>query len=206
MTNFTLTQFTLRIAYASGSLANLQSHIRTYFIFCPASEHPRFKTSIAHICNFLVSLGWTLSFGTIRNYLSSLQVFHKLHNIPVNLCKDFHIMLTLHGLKRRLREQQPAAKLPITLQILLQLYMMTNFSSLHECIFWTASLLALFTFFRKSNLFSSSMATFNPLCNLTRENITIFPSFTLVTVNWTKTLQYQERTLTVPTLRIPGSP
>ena len=50
------------------------------------------------------------------------------------------------------------------------------------------------------------MAAFDPLCNLTREDITIFPSFALVTVNWTKTLQYQERILTVPIPRIPGSP
>ena len=54
-------------------------------------------------------------------------------------------------------------------------------------------------------MFPSSKATFDPLRNLTREDITIFPSFALVTVNWTKTLQYQGRIPTAPIPRIPGS-
>ena len=69
---------------------------QTYFIFCLASGHPCLTISTAHICMFLVFLGWTPVFGTIQNYLSSLQVFYKL-----DLRQDFHIMLTLRGLKCR---------------------------------------------------------------------------------------------------------
>ena len=70
---------------------------------------------------------------------------------------------------------------------------------------WAAALVAFFTFFHKSNLFPVSTAAFNPQCNLTQSDVQICSSFTLVTVTWTKTIQFQQRQLTVPIPLIPGS-
>lgn len=193
-----------RSAYAPGSLANLRSHLRSYFMFCIASGHSHLECSIDHICNFLVFLSRTLSFVTIRNYLSSLRIFFELHGINVDLPKDFYIALTLRGIKR-LHGSQTVSKLPITPDILIQMHRTINFASITDRIFWTAALFAFFTFFRKSNLFPSSAKSFDPLRNLTRQDISIFPSFALVTVHWSKTLQFQERKLSVPIPRVPGS-
>ena len=66
-------------------------------------------------------------------------------------------------------------------------------------------MLAFFTFFWKSNLFPSSATHFDPQRNLTRSDIQLFPSFGLVSVTRTKTLQYKERTLSIPIPRIPHS-
>ena len=194
-----------RSAYAPGSLANLRSHLRAYFLFCIAAGHPHLEFSVDHICKFLVFLSRSLSFVTIRNYLSSLRIFFELHGINVDLPKDFYIALTLRGIKR-LHGCQSVAKLPITPDILIRIYKSIDFSSITERIFWTAALFAFFTFFRKSNLFPSSAKSFDPLRNLTRQDVGIFPSFALVNVHWSKTLQFRERKLSVPIPRIPGSP
>ena len=89
-----------RSAYAPGSLANLRSHLRSYFIFCLAAGHPHLEFSVDHICKFLLFLSRTLSFVTIRNHLSSLRIFFELHGIAVDLPKDLYIALTLCGIKR----------------------------------------------------------------------------------------------------------
>ena len=73
-------------------------------------------------------------------------------------------------------------------------------------LFWTAALVAFFTFFRKSNLFISSATAFDPARNLTRNDVQILQSFALITVNWTKTNQNKERLLSIPIPCIPNSP
>ena len=83
---------------------------------------------------------------------------------------------------------------------------MIDFSNSLDLVFWTAALIAFLTFFRKSNLFPSSPSTFDPVRNLTRHDVQTFQSFALITVNWTKTIQFQERGLIIPIPRISNSP
>ena len=191
-------------AYAPGSLQNLHSHVRSYHIFCAATACHYLPVSISHICNYLVFLSRTVSFATIKNHLSSLHLFYQLHNIPTDFPKDFWISLTLRGIKPIIGNTQ-SSKLPITPSILNRIYTTVDLSSSLDGAFWTACLLAFFTFFRKSNLFPSSATHFDPQRNLTRCDIQLFPSFRLVSITWTKTLQYKEHILSIPIARIPHS-
>ena len=120
-----------------------------------------------------------MSYGTIRNYVSSLRIFYELHPIHVDLFHDFYISLTLRGIKR-LHGYSPQAKLPITPQILTKLHSTIDVSSAMDLLFWAACLLAFFTFFRKSNLFLSSPSTLNPVRNLTRNDFQILSLFALM--------------------------
>ena len=148
-------------AYAPGSLQNLRSHVHSYLIFCAATACHYLPVSISHICNYLVFLSRTVSYATIKNHLSSLHLFHQLHNIPTDFPKDFWISRTLCGIKRIIGNTQ-SSKLPITPSILNRIYTTVDFSSSLDCVFWTACLLAFFTFFWKSNLFPSSATHFDP--------------------------------------------
>ena len=198
------TVHTQQTAYATGTLNNIRSHLRSYILFSLATGHPYLSLSIPHLCDYLVFLSHSLSYGTIRNYISSLRIFFELHHIHVDLFHGFYISLTLRGIKC-LHGSSPSAKLPITPQLLVKLHSTINFASTLELVFWTACLLAFFTFFRKSNLFPSSSHQFDPARNLMRKDIQILSSFALVTVNWTKTIQFGERTISISIPRIPGS-
>ena len=198
------TVHTQQTAYALQTLNNIRSHLHSYILFSLATGHPYLSQPIPHLCDYLVFLSHSLSYGTIRNYVSSLQIFFELHHIHVDLFHDFYISLTLSGIKR-LHGSSPSAKLPITPQLLVKLHSTINFASTLELVFWTACLLAFFTFFRKSNLFPSSSHQFDPARTLMRMDIQIISSFALVTVNWTKTIQFGERTLSITIPRIPGS-
>ena len=122
------TSHTQRSAYASGTMNNIKSHLRSYLVFCLATGHPYLQFSITHLCDYLVFLACTLSYPTIQNHLSSLRLFFELHNIHVDLFQDFHIRLTLRRIKR-LNGNSPSSKLPITPQILLKLHSTTDFAS-----------------------------------------------------------------------------
>ena len=74
-----------------------------------------------------------------------------------------------------------------------------------DLLFWAACLLAFFTFFWKSNLFPSSPLTFDPVRNLTRIDVQILSSFALININWTKTIQFGEHSLSIPIPRVLGS-
>ena len=117
---------------------------------------------------------------------------------------DFYIHFTLRGIQHQIGNS-PQAKLPITPQILRHLHSTIDVASSLDVAFWTACLVAFFTFFRKSNLFPASATSFDPDRNLTPSDVQIFSSFALITVNWTRTIQFQNKKLTVPISRIPGS-
>ena len=123
----------------------------------------------------------------------------------VDLSQDFFIHLTLRGLKH-IHGHSPSIKLPITPQILLRLRSTVNFQHSLNLVFWTAALVAFFTFFWKSSLFVSSATAFDPARNLTRNDVQILQSFALITVNWTKTMQNKEWLLSIPIPRTPNSP
>ena len=107
-------------AYAPGTINNLHSHLRSYFMFCIAAGHPHLVSSAQHICQYLVFLSRTASYPTLKNHLSSICLFFELQNMHVDLFQDFFIHLTLQGLQR-IHGHSPSTKLPIMPQILLRL-------------------------------------------------------------------------------------
>ena len=176
--------------------------IPTYFLhFHWSSSSTAVNPSALQLPGFL---SCSLAYGSIKNHLSSLHYFYELLSIRTDLHNDFYIHLTLRGLQRQIGNS-PKANLPTTLQILRHLHSTIDFASSLDVAFWTACLVAFFTFFRKSNLLPASATSFDPDCNFTPSDVQIFSSFALITVNWTKTIQFQNKKLTVPIPRIPGS-
>ena len=93
-----------------------------------------FTVISAHLCNFLVFLSQTVSYGTIRNYVSSFQIFYELHHIHVDLFHNFYISLTLRSIKH-LHGYSPQAKLPITPQSFTKYMLPSTFLSPWTCSF-----------------------------------------------------------------------
>ena len=63
-------------------------------------------------------------------------------------------------------------------------------------------LIGFYTFFRKSNLVPKSVNDFDPAKNLSRGDIIIRPWGLVICVRWSKTIQFRERQLLIPVMRL----
>ena len=111
----------------------------------------------------------------------------------------FSIKLILRGLRRILGDA-PVQKLPITPDILLRLH--PQFTSRSDSGFWAAMLIGFYTSFRKSNLVPKSEKDFDPAKNLCCHDIIVRPWGLVICVRWSKTIQFRERQLIIPVLRL----
>lgn len=106
---------------------------------------------------------------------------------------------------RRIKSDKSTQKLPITLDILRKIFTKLNlFCSFDRC-FWSACLVAFYSFFRKSNLLIPSIDVFDPLRHLCASDVEFTPDGVILSVRWSKVIQFQERTLHIPLPRIPDS-
>ena len=72
--------------------------------------------------------------------------------------------------------------------------------------FWAACLVGLFSLFRKSNLFVPSVDQFDPRKHICRTDVEFGPSGAVLSVRWSKTIQFQQCILHIPLPRIMHSP
>ena len=111
----------------------------------------------------------------------------------------------LTGIKR-VKGNLVQQKLPITLDILLRIHSTINFNSSFDASFWAACLLLSLFFFRKSNLLPLSDKHYDPHKQFSRSSFRFFHWGVLVSVSWSKTIQFMERSTHIPFPHIPGSP
>ena len=120
--------------------------------------------------------------------------------------KDFILSLTLRGIARNAL-QTPCRAPPVTPSILLRISHVLDCegdprSSTLFCAF-------LFTFYpmaRLANIVPKSAKSFDPRRHLTRGDVAVTSHGLLVTFKCTKTIQFGERLLHIPLLRINDSP
>ena len=73
-------------------------------------------------------------------------------------------------------------------------------------MFWSVTVIGFFTFFRKSNLISNSLTTFNAAKQLSRGSVSFEGKIAVLHVTWSKTVQYRQREIQIPLFPIPNSP
>ena len=102
--------------FAALTVRNNISNIRTFFYFCTYFSLAALPASPETLCYFAELMALTVSFGHIKNILSSVKYLHAAYNLeyPSN---DFGLDATLQGLKRKLAKT-PFQVLPITPDIL----------------------------------------------------------------------------------------
>ena len=114
------------------------------------------------------------------------------------------LKILLTGIRRRKAHLAKQA-LPVTPRILQDINARLVCHSAKDQVFWALCLLAFFTMCRKSNLVPNSAAQYNPAKHLSRVDIEVTPRGLLITVGWSKTIQFGQRRLVILVVRIPGS-
>ena len=129
----------------------------------------------------------TASYSHLKNVYSSLKFLHKSMNLAF-IEEEFQVNTILQSLKRKL-SNVPFQVLPITPQILKDLYNFVNVDVPGDLALWSSFLVAFYCLFRKANVAPKSLETFDPRKELSRQKVSILESDKMVLVysNWSKT-------------------
>jgi len=109
--------------------------------------------------------------------------------------------LALRGLSR-LNPWTVKRAEPMTLEILLRIFVILDFSNSENIVYWCLFLFAFFLCARKSNLVPTSSSDIDSGKFLSTESIQFYKNYILVHFNRSKTIQFGEREIITPLLRL----
>ena len=141
----------------------------------------------------------TCGHGHLKHLLSSLKFLH--HALDQKFPEDsFQIDMTMQGLKRRLAKV-PFQVLPITPQVLRDMFRHLNMHKNDDLALWCSFLVSFYGLLRKSNAVPKS-SSYDPSKVLTRKNLRVDPVANLVYmyIGFSKTNQFGAKDLVVPLL------
>ena len=194
-------------AFAKGTLNNLKTQWESYPIFCKFFHIEAMPASLENICNYIIFLKQSsVTVQTIRNYLNGVKLLHLYSGYTFELLTTFEVKILLKGLAR-MHPHQPKQALPITPEVLLDIFPHLDLNNHFHIALWSSFsfFTGFFLFARKSNLVPPSTTTFDPNKHLSRGDILSSDTGLVVQIRWSKTIQCGERTLILPITSIPGS-
>ena len=197
--------FTRHHALAPSTYKTRLSQWKHYLQFCQRLLVPPLPASTSLLCQYVVFMGRSFRHSTILNYLSAVKYLHRMYGYSCELGNDFLLQMTLKGAKR-LTGDKPDRKLPITPELLFRMYLHIDEDNPRDVAFWACLLMGFRCLFRKSNLVPPSKGKFDKTKHLTRQCIQFTVWGAIVSVSWTKTIQYANRILQIPVVSIRGSP
>ena len=154
---------------------------------------------------YIAFLSRRLCFSSVKQYLNAVRLVHLEAGLQNPLEKNWYVSSILKGVCR-LKGDASLQKLPITLDILKHVFLVLDLHSSFDPAFWAACLVGFFSFFRKSNLLIPSHLLFDPGQNLCANDVQFTDEGVILTVRWSKVIQFKERVLHIPLPKIPNSP
>ena len=192
-------------AYASGTLRHFLSSWGSFKDFCSYFEFVVLPASEETVALYIQCLSRSVrAVSTIKNHVSAIRWVHKLNRAVPPEFTDLDILMALKGLSvdRGLAVRQAA---PITPQILAKFYSHLDLTQPEDIAWWALFLVSFFLMLRSSNVTPQTRADYDPVKQLHWSSISLSDKVALVTITWTKTVQYRQRELVIPLLSIPGS-
>ena len=193
----------------------------------PFQKRPKLRIALTGTATFAFVSTWNTSpfqlnqhiFASIlRSYLepskphpfliiltSSAFCTKNLFNLPNPLANYWALQSLLTDIKR-VKGQPPAQKLPIIPDVLKKNYLPLNLRTSFDASFWAVCLVSFYGMLHKHHLLAGSCHTFEPSQQLVWSDFQIFPWGALVTIRWSKTIQFRERVVQIPLPLIPDSP
>ena len=178
----------LHQAFRPSTSQAYNSMFRLFIAFCIFSHIPFLHINTNHILVFLEFLVFSkVSSLSINNYISALKAKFSIYGLDTASflsprLKYFSRSLTLSAPCRI------SLKSVIDIPLLTQITLRCN-NMYMGLVYNAAFLLSYFSFLRISNLVPHSMATFNPLEQLTREDIIFGPPGAHIVIKWPKPSQ-----------------
>jgi len=192
-------------AYAESTKKAYSVHLKTYLTFCEIVKVAPVPLSQSDLSCYVAYLSTKICYSSIRQYLNIVKIIHLEAGFKNPLEDSWHLSSLLKETRRSLGDRINP-KLPITIEILWDIFDTINLCSDFEVCFWAACLVAFFSFLRKSNLLISTHAAFDRHLDLCREDFEFNCEYMLIEIRRTKTIQFGQRPLITPSPLVPGSP
>ena len=194
-----------RSAYAKGTVKNLRIQWEAYLSFCLYFGLSYLPADTNILCLYAQCLCRTFkSTQSIRNYLNGIKTMHYILGYPTDNINNFLLNLSLKDIAR-LKPHCVQQALPITPDMLVQMYSFIDFFDPNDLVYWCLFLFAFYLFARKSNLVPTTKKDLKSKNFLLRKSVSKEENYLLVTMNWSKTIQLGERILQTPLIPIQGS-
>ena len=190
--------------FAASTNKTYSAQRTAYFDFCAQMGIPPVPLSQQNLGRYIAFLSRRLTFSSVRQYLNVVRLLHLEAGFNNPIDNNWYVSSILKGVKR-VKGNTVSQKLPITMEILRGILTRLNLRlSLDRC-FWAACLVAFFSFFRKSNLLIQSINLFDPSRHLCSSDAQFTEQGVVLTVRWSKVIQFWEKILRVPLPHIPNS-
>lgn len=182
-------------AYASSTKKCYRSFLKSYLHFCISNNCAPVPISSHNLCRYIAHLADRLSANSIPRYISVVNLLHKEGDVP---CPSHNFMVSslLKGIQRK-KGTTVSRKLPITPHVLIRIKLSLNLNLQEDLIFWSICVTMFFGFFRKGSLLHSN-GVFKSSQHIRRQDFTFHPWGISVKVRHSKTIQLQQRCLSVP--------
>ena len=191
--------------FASSTARTYSIHLNAYLDFCGKLGIDVVPISQTDLGRYIAYLSRRLSFSSVRQYLNIVRLVHLESGLKNPLEDNWYVTSILNGV-RRVKGDTSKRKLPITLDILKGIFIKLNLTQSFDRAFWAACLVGFYSFFRKSNLLVKSHIEFDPSRHLCAKDVQFTTEGAILTVRWSKVIQFRERLLHIPLPKIPNSP
>ena len=189
------------MSLASSTKSTYRSHLRTYLSFCESLGKLPLPVTPTLLHRYVAHLSLKLSYNSVRQYLAGLRLISLEADLPNPLQDDWHLSTLLKGFRRE-AGSLVIKKSPVTPDLLLRLRAHLSWHHSLDRAVWAACLLMFFGLLRKSNVFPPSLTGFTPGKHLARGDLSVaeppHPPGSLLTLRWSKTLQFRDRQVVCP--------
>ena len=182
-------------AFAPNTLKTRRSQWNKYREFCDRLRIPSLPVEPQTVCRFLVDIGDDLSYTTLNNYVSALNVLGKMYESDFDLRQDYGVLLLLKGFKR-IKGETDSPKDPLLPEDLRKIFPVVDLHDVAQYTIWIIIVLAFRTLLRKSHFVSANDDDHSHLLRV--GDILFEPWGCRVTINSSKTIQFGERALHLP--------
>lgn len=193
-------------AFAESTYDNIKVQWRTFLTFCIYFGLEFLPASLNTICIYVQFLSRSFkAVESIKNYVNGVKIMHLINDHKFPHLESFSYKLTIKGITR-IKSHLPNRTLPVTPEILLEIFEHMQMEDQLDITFWSLFLIAFFMFSRKSNLVPISTSKFDPKKQLCRKDFEIHDEYLIISIRWSKTIQFGQRILSIPLCAIHGNP
>ena len=184
--------------FVPGTRSNIKSHIRPFVLLCCKFQKRIVPAERDTLVAFFELFSLNASYEHLKNVYSSIKFMHKSLNQPF-LEDEFQVNTILQSLKRKIA-RVPFQVLPITREILCDLYQYIDINKPFDLASWSSFLVAFYCLFRKANVVPKSISNFDSVKGLSRKKFVILENEKMVLVynNWSKTNRFMNRDIIIP--------
>lgn len=190
---------------AKSTAKTYDAHLNAYLQFCSSLNICPVPLSQRDLGRYIAYISRRLAFTSVRQYLNIVRLLHLEAGLSNPLENNWYVNSILKGV-RRIKGDVCNPKLPITPDILKGVFLNLDLKSSFDRTFWAACLVSFFSFFRKSNLLIQSQGCFDPSKNLCAHDVEFTLEGVVLSIRWSKVIQFQERLLRIPLPKICNSP